>query len=327
MKIVMPIAGKGTRLRPHTHVIPKSLIRVAGKPIISYIIDQVQNIDFSEIIFIIGHLGDQIQDYLRHTYKFPMKFVRQMDYHGLGHAIDHAKDSFHVDDSMLVLLGDIIFTADIPAVVQSKNNMIGVMKVADPKKFGVVTINQHDFVTSMVEKPENPPSNWAIAGIYYFQSAYKLFDSIGYLMNQKIQTRNEYQLTDAMIQMMDDGEKFKVFNVPEWYDCGEKESLLDTNKIMLERYATNNKVPGSIIVPPVFIGKDVTIENSIIGPNVAITEGSFVKNSIIKNSILGIETTVENVNLENSLIGDNASLTEAPREFNIGPDSEMIFTQ
>lgn len=327
MKIVMPIAGKGTRLRPHTHVVPKSLIRVAGKPIISYILDQVMDIEFSEIIFIIGHLGDQIQEYLRQTYKFPMKFIRQTEHHGLGHAIDHARDEFKVDDSALILLGDIIFTADIPAVVRSKTNMLGVMKVSDPRKFGIVTINAHDQVTAMVEKPENPPSNWAIAGIYYFQSAYKLFDSIAYIMSQKIQTKNEYQLTDAMIQMMEDGDKFKVFNVPEWYDCGERESLLETNQIMLDRFATDSKIPGSIIIPPVFIGKDVTIENSIIGPNVSITEGSYVRNAIIKNSILGLDTTVENVILENSLIGDNASLSEAPREFNVGPDSEMIFAK
>jgi glucose-1-phosphate thymidylyltransferase len=327
MKIIMPIAGKGTRLRPHTHVTPKSLIRVAGKPIISYIIEQVQGIDFSEIIFIIGHLGDQMKGFLRGTYDFPMKFVKQTDYHGLGHAIDHARDEFKEDEPVLILLGDIIFTADIAKIVESETNMLGIMQVEDPRKFGIVMVDKQGYVTNMIEKPDNPASDLAIAGIYYFQSAYQLFDAIKYIMAEKIKTRNEYQLTDAMKRMMYQGHKFKTFNVPEWYDCGEKYSLLDTNRVMLERYATNDKVPGSIIVPPVFIGNDVNIENSIIGPNVSISEGSCVKHCVVRNSILGVETSVENTLLDNSLIGDHSTLSEASRELNIGPDSEIIFTK
>ncbi len=327
MKIIMPIAGRGTRLRPHTHATPKSLIRVAGKPIISYIIEQIQGIEFSEIIFIIGHLGDQIRDYLLETYHFPMKFVRQVEYHGPGHAVEHAKEHFKEDESALILLGDIIFSADISAVTESQENCIGIMKVDNPKKFGIVMIDKNNMVTNMIEKPEVPPTNLAISGIYYFKSAYKLFDAIKFIMTEKIKTMNEYQLTDAMKRMMYKGDKFKVFNVPEWYDCGEKYSLLDTNRVMLERYATNDRIPGSIIIPPVFIGNNTRIENSIIGPNVSVTEGSSVKNAIIRNSILGFETTVENTMLENSLIGDNSYLSEAPREFNIGPDSEIIFTK
>lgn len=273
MKIIMPIAGKGTRLRPHTHVIPKSLIRVAGKPIIGYIMEQVQNIDFSEIIFIIGHLGDQIKSYLRATYHSPMKFIRQTDYNGLGHAIDQAKGEFTQDEPVLILLGDIIFSADIGGIINSETNMIGTMTPDDPRKYGIVMVDKNGYVTNMIEKPETPPSNLAIAGIYYFTSAYKLFDSIKHIIDEKIKTRDEYQLTDAMKTMMYRGDKFKVFNVPEWYDCGEKETLLQTNKIMLERHATNDKIPGSIIVPPVFIGNDTTIENSIIGPYVSISEG------------------------------------------------------
>jgi len=327
MKVIMPIAGKGTRLRPHTHVTPKSLIRVAGKPIIGYIMEQLQNIDFSEIIFIIGHLGDQIRDYLKSTYDFPMRFIRQVDFMGLGHAIIQAKEEFKKDESVLILLGDIIFTADIAGIVSSEHNIIGYMKPDDPRKYGIIMVDKDGFVTNMVEKPDIPPSNLAIAGIYYFTSAYRLFDSIQHIIEEKIKTHDEYQLTDAMKTMMYHGEKFKVFLVPEWYDCGEKSSLLATNKIMLERHATNDKIAGSIIIPPVFIGNDTSIENSIIGPYVSISEGSIVRNAIIKNSILGVETVVENALLESSLIGDNSYLSEVPKEFNIGPDSEIIFTK
>ena len=205
--------------------------------------------------------------------------------------------------------------------------MLGVMKVDDPKRFGIVMFDDKGYVINMIEKPEKPLTNTAIAGIYFFQSAYRLFDGIQYIINEKIMTRDEYQLTDAMKRMMYQGDKFKVFDVPEWYDCGEKASLLETNKIMLSRYATNDKVRGSIIVPPVFIGNETVIENSIIGPNVSISEGSTVKNSIISNSILGKETIVESTILDGSLIGDNTYLAEKPSEFNIGPDSEMIFTK
>lgn len=327
MKIIMPIAGKGTRLRPHTHVVPKSLIRVAGKPIISYIIEQTEGVPFSEIIFIIGHLGDQIRSYLKSTYNFPMKFIRQTEYNGLGHAIYQARDAFKEDEPVLILLGDIIFTVDIKSFAGSDYNELGVMAVDDPRSYGIVTLDKSGVVTNMIEKPERPPTNIAIAGIYYFKSAFKLFESIKYIIDENIKTRNEYQLTDAMKRMMFTGEKFRTFNVPEWYDCGEKESLLDTNRIMLSRYATNNKIPGSIVIPPVFLGKDVEVENSIIGPNVSVSEGSSIKNAVISNSILGAETNVENIVLNRSLIGDNAILSQTPAEFNIGPDSELMFTR
>jgi glucose-1-phosphate thymidylyltransferase len=327
MKIIMPIAGKGTRLRPHTHVVPKSLIRVAGKPIINYIMDQIQGINFSDIIFIIGHLGDQIRGYLTENYQFPMRFIRQIDFHGLGHAIFQARDAFPKDEPILILLGDIIFTMNVHDIMKAETNMLGVMKVADPRSYGIVMTDENGIVTNMMEKPEKPPTNIAIAGIYYFQSAHKLFASIEHIIREKIMTRGEYQLTDAMKHMMYNGEKFKTFDVPEWYDCGEKDSLLDTNRVMLDRYATNDRVSGSIVIPPVFIGNNCDIRNSILGPNVSISEGSTVVNSIISNSILGIETSVENTILESSLIGDNAFLAEKPREFNIGPDSEMIFTK
>ncbi len=328
MKIIMPVAGKGTRLRPHTHAIPKALIRVAGKPIISHIIEQLLGLNYSEFIFIIGHLGDQIRDYLE--YKYPnvnMKFIRQREYKGLGHAIYQSKSAFKEDEPMLVVLGDIIFSADVVSAAESDYNMVGVMEVEDARKFGIVMVDKNDMVTNMIEKPDNPPTNLAITGLYYFKSAHTLFTSIEYIIQEKIKTRNEYQLTDAMKNMMYGGEKFRIFRVPEWYDCGAKDSLLETNEIMLARYGTNDSVYGSIIVPPVFIGNNVIIENSIIGPNVSVSEDSVIRNSIVKSSILGVGATVENTILERSLIGDYAYLHQASVEFNIGPDSEIIYTK
>lgn len=328
MKVIMPVAGKGTRLRPHTHSIPKALIRVAGKPIISYIIEQLLKLDISEFVFIIGHLGEQIRSYLEEEYpKVNMKFIRQKEYNGLGHAIYQAKRAYKEDEDMLIVLGDIIFKTDLEAAMSKGHNMIGVMEVTDPSRFGIVTIDKKNIVTSMVEKPDDPPSNLAITGLYYFKSAYNLFDSVEYLIEEDIKTRGEYQLTDAMKNMMTAGDTFETFDVPEWYDCGAKESLLDTNEIMLRHRSNNNQIKGSVIIPPVFVGKNVLIVNSIIGPNVSISEGSEVRNSIIKESILGVNSTVKNTILEKSLIGDYAYLKQTAIEFNIGPDSEMIFTR
>jgi glucose-1-phosphate thymidylyltransferase len=178
----------------------------------------------------------------------------------------------------------------------------------------------------MIEKPDNPPTNLAITGIYHFKSSERLFNSIEYIIKEKIKTRNEYQLTDAMKHMMYGGEKFQVFDVSEWYDCGAKESLLATNEIMLARYGTNDNITGNIIIPPVFVGKDCVVENSIIGPNVSLANNATVRNSIVKSSVLGIGSTVENTILDSSIIGDYAYLHQAAMEFNIGPDSEIIFT-
>lgn len=327
MKIIMPVAGKGTRLKPHTHVTPKALIRVAGKPIINYIIDQFSLLDPSEVIFIIGHLGDQIRNQITNDYDFPMKFIRQTEYSGLGHAIYQAKDAFKEDEDILVLLGDIIFSADLKTTVTNGENSIGVMEVENPTQFGVVEQDKNGFVQSMVEKPENPPSNLAIAGIYYFKSSHELFDSIEYLIDNDIRTRGEFQLTDAMRHMMQNQTRFRTFRVPEWFDCGEKKSLLETNNIMLSRYGNNPQTEGNIIVPPVYIGKDVFLKNAIIGPNVSISDNSSIINSLVKESIIGEGAFIENTILSKSLIGDNVYFLEASREFNIGPDSEIILAK
>ncbi len=328
MKIIMPVAGKGSRLRPHTHSIPKALIRVAGQPIINHIIDQIKDIEsLSEVIFIIGHLGNQIQEYVQYKHDMPMKFVRQREYMGLGHAVYQAKKYFSKDEDVLVLLGDIIFQADLKAATAADHNMIGVMEVKDARKFGVVTTDARGYVTDMLEKPENPPSNLAISGIYYFKSSAELFGAIEYIMDQNIRTKNEYQLTDAMRQMLQQGSKFQTFMAGELYDCGNKNALLETNRIMLEKLDGHYSIPGSIIIPPVFIGKNAVIENSIIGPNVAISHDSTVRNCIVKNSILGKGATLENTILDTSFIGDNAYLIQSTVEFNIGPDSEIIFNK
>lgn len=322
----MPVAGKGTRLRPHTHATPKALIRVAGKPIISHIIEEFEKLDVTEVIFIIGHLGDQIRDYIQDHYDFKMTFIRQLEYNGLGHAIHQAKKRFKEDEDVMVLLGDIIFRADLEGVSKSGQNQLGVMEVDEPQKFGIVTLDEKKRITSMIEKPEDPPTNLAITGMYYFKSSETIFSALDYIIDNDIRTRNEFQLTDAMRHMMESGEDFSAFNVPEWYDCGSKPVLLETNEIMLAKYGTTDHVHGSIIIPPVFVAEGAVVKNSIVGPNVSVSREAQICNSIVKNSVLGVGSTVENCVIEDSLIGDYAYLHQAYQEFNIGNDSEIIFT-
>lgn len=323
MKIIIPVAGVGSRLRPHTHVTPKSLIRVAGKPIIDYILSQCLTLNFSEIVFIIGHLGDQIKNFIKTHYSFPMKFVRQTEFKGLGHAIYQARTLFAQDEDVVILLGDIIFNAHLSSIVGAKENMLGVMTVSDPRRFGVVMTDDEGYVTNLIEKPENPLSNIVIGGVYYFKSAYALFEAINYLFEHTITTKNEYQLTDAIKRLMYSGEKVRTFPISDWYDCGEKDALLETNEHLLKQTNLQVRIPGSIIIPPVFIHESVEVKHSIIGPNVSISEGCVIRNAIISHSILGSDATVENAILTRSLIGDNAYFCEAPREMNIGPDSEI----
>ncbi|MGC8765447.1 MAG: sugar phosphate nucleotidyltransferase [Brevinematia bacterium] len=324
MKIIIPVAGRGTRLRPHTYVLPKPLIRVAGRPIIDYIIEQFTGVDFSEIIFIIGHLGEQIKNYLIDRYSFPMKFVKQQHFSGLGHAIFQSKSEFETDEPVLIVLGDLIFRANIKDITSKDNNQIGVMHPDDPRKFGIVIADKNGYVKNMVEKPETPPSNLAIAGIYYFLSSEGLFNAIEHLINNNIKTKGEYQLTDAMHYMLKNGESFQIYHIDEWFDCGEKESLLKTNEVLLKKMDLDYDLKGNIVIPPVFIGEKCEIRNSIIGPNVSISEGAIIKNSIIKNSIIGIESTIENAILDRSLVGDNSYIMDNSIELNIGPDSELI---
>jgi glucose-1-phosphate thymidylyltransferase len=280
-------------------------------------------LNFSEIIFIIGHLGDQIKSFIKKHYSFPMRFVRQTDFKGLGHAIYQARQSFDQDEDVIILLGDIIFNAHLSEIAMAQDNMLGVMEVSDPRRFGVVMLDDKGYVTNLIEKPENPPTNIVIGGVYYFRSAFALFEAINYLFEHNITTKNEYQLTDAIKRLMYTGEKVKTFRISDWYDCGEKEALLETNEHLLKQANIQVRVPGSIIIPPVYIHETVEVVNSIIGPNVSISEGSVIKNAIISHSIIGSDATVENAILTRSLIGDNAYLCEAAREMNIGPDSEI----
>jgi glucose-1-phosphate thymidylyltransferase len=331
MKVIIPVAGMGKRLRPHTHTNPKPMLNVAGKPMIHYIVEQIINDKISsEFVFITGYLSGKIEEYLNNTFseKADFQYFEQKDQKGLGHAVHHAKASFTKNEDALIVLGDTLFDVDLKTFVNNKYSVIGVKEVDDPKRFGVVEMDDNDNVIRFVEKPKSKkvsPSNEAIVGLYYIKNSNALFSSLEKIMSENITTSGEYQLTDALQEMLSTGEKFKTFNVEGWLDCGNADTLLETNRYLLKKLYCKKKynIKGSRIIKPVFIGKNVKIKDSEIGPFATINDNCRIINSKIKNSIIGSGTTIEDSKLQNSIVGKTSSIKKIKNTLNIGDNSEI----
>jgi glucose-1-phosphate thymidylyltransferase len=324
MKAIIPVAGEGTRLRPHTHTVPKPLLRVAGKPILGHILDDAVKIGINDIVLIVGYRGQDIVDYVRANYDVRVNFVEQEVRLGLGHAI-HLARKYVGSEPVLIVLGDSIVKGDFKKMTSSDVNFIGVKRVAEPQRFGVVHL-EGDRIVDLVEKPEQPQSDLAAVGIYYIKDSPALFAALDSIISSETRTKGEFQLTDALNLMIKDGVELKAFEIDSWFDCGKPETLLETNRALLELSAPGLGVPGSIIVHPVFVAPDAVVEASVIGPYVSIAEKAVVKRSIIRNSIIGESASVEDGLLDSSLIGDNATVRGTFKRLNVGDSSEIDFT-
>lgn len=326
MKIIIPVAGIGSRLRPHTHTVPKVLIKVAGKTIIEHILDELLKLDhrFNEIIFVVGHLGDQIKKFINSKYKKKIKlsYVKQEQRKGVGHAIYLAKQYIN-DDPVFIILGDTILKANFNYIIKSKNNYIGVKEVDDPRRFGIVFTDKNNNITKFIEKPERPVSNLAMVGIYLIQNFKALLSKLEYLIQNNIKTKGEFQITDALQLMLKGEEKFKTFKINKWLDCGKPETLLSTNRELLEEHSTKKKFKTVIINPPVYISGSAFIKDSVIGPYVSIGDGAVIKSSIIQNSIIDDNAEINKLVLDNSIIGNDALVKGVFRHLNIGDSSEV----
>lgn len=331
MKVIIPVAGFGTRLRPHTLHNPKVLLNVGGKPMIHYIIEQlIKDRIATSIILITGFLGDKIKDYLDNTFDFKFDYVEQAEAKGLGHAVYCAKSVFkNKNDETLIILGDTLFDVDLKKMVSGKDSVIGVKVVEDPRRFGVVEKDKDGYITRFVEKPaskEVSPSNEAIVGLYYLKNSKSLFGSLEYIMKNNITVKGEFQLTDALENMISKNERMRTFYVNGWLDCGKPETLLETNRYLLnknKKQKSKNNFPNTKIIEPVFIGKNVKIENSVIGPYTTINDEAYIKNSIISDSILERKAVVENCSLTDSLIGEGASVRRDILKISLGNYSEI----
>ena len=323
MKVIIPAAGAGTRLRPHTHTTPKALVQVAGKPILGHILDRLSVLDVEEFIFIIGYMGEKIKNYVDTHYCFKTTYVEQKQRLGLGYAINLARDC--VDGQpVLITLDDTILEVDLTTIVQDACSSIGAREVDEPKRFGIIEL-ENGFIKRLVEKPENPPTNIAIVGVYYIQNSPLLFECLQEIIDKDIRTQNEYQLTDGLQLMLEKGEKMKAVPIDGWYDCGKPESLLATNRYLLQKQSNhyNLNLSDSILIPPVYIANTALIKNSVIGPFVSIAGGSRINQSIIQDSIINENAKVENVLLSESLIGENAIVSGRYSRLNVGDSSQI----
>ncbi len=323
MKAIIPVAGVGSRLRPHTYTLPKVLLNVAGKPIIGHIIDKIIEEGIHEAIVIVGYLGDMIEEYLTKNYDIKFTFIEQEERLGLGHAIYMTKAHLG-EEPVLIILGDTVFEVDLSSVWKREHSALGVKEVEDPRRFGVVEV-QNGFVTKLVEKPEHPTSNLAVVGLYYIKSPQLLISCLEHNIMHNLRTKGEFQLTDALQMMIERGEKFSIFPVEGWYDCGKPETLLQTNEKLLKSKSRYKEIFGCVINPPVFIAEDAEIENSIIGPFATIGSKAVVKDSMIQRSIIGECARVTAMLLRESIVGNNARVQGNFRRINLGDSSEVDF--
>jgi len=327
MKAIIPVAGAGTKLRPHSYTQPKALIPLAGKTVLSIIVDQLREAGINEYIFIVGYLGDKIRDYVEAKYPdLQAHYVQQIDRQGIGHAIKLARDIVN-NEEVFVVLGDTICEYDIQEVANSPFSMLGVRKVDDPREFGVAEMDDEGYIDHVVEKPQIPKSNMALVGIYKIKETELLFQCLENNFVQGLRSHGEYSLTDALDCMLKKGAKFKPFKVESWFDCGRKETLLESNATLLKKFAPQNPTEyhfeNTVIIHPVSIGEGCDIKNSIIGPNVTIGENTTVNYSILRNSIIGSFSNLYDIVLEASIIGSDSGLRGETRRLNIGDNTSI----
>jgi len=335
MKIIVPMAGKGSRLRPHTLTVPKPLIPIAGKPIVQRLVEDIAKVageKIEEVAFIIGDFGAEVEaSLLKIAEKLGAKgtIYHQLEPLGTAHSIKCAEES--MQGNVVIAYADTLFRADFTLDTNS-DGVIWVKKVDDPSAFGVVKLDDYGFITDFIEKPQTFVSDLAIIGIYYFNSAEKLMSEINHIMDNNIKVSGEYQLTTALENLRQAGAKFSLGKVDDWMDCGNKNATVETNGKILEyekdqftEYPQSANIQNSLIIQPCYIGEGVEISNSKIGPYVSLGKGTKVINSNIDNSLIQEKTVIDHGNLSNSMIGSSAHYFGVAREISLGDFSVLDF--
>jgi len=325
MKVIIPLAGKGTRLRPHTHVVPKPMLKVAGRPVMSYVMDDVLKLgNVEQVVYITGHLKEKVESYVRKAYDIPSVFIEQQVQDGTAGAIALARE--YADQPVLIIFVDTIFDADLSIIkTTDADGIIWTEEVEDYQRFGVVVTDADGFMTRIVEKPNTPISKRANIGLYYIRNYKLLYEGIDHVLKQP-PNKGEYYLTDAFQYMIDHGAKIQVVDVEGWHDAGQLETLLDTNRTMLEKGRARRPATlgeGATIVEPVYIEEGVTIEHSTVGPNVSIGAGSIVRSSTISDAVIGENASVTGSNLRRAFLGDAVIVEGMNGSLNIGDHSEI----
>jgi glucose-1-phosphate thymidylyltransferase len=322
MQVIIPLAGKGTRLRPHTHLVPKPLLKVAGRPVMDWVMDRLEELDITELIFITGHLKEQVEDFARKRYRIPSRYIEQKVQDGTAGAINLARP--YVKGPILIIFVDTVFEADLGLVNRTDaDGIIWAKEVEDYQRFGVVVTDAQGYMTRIVEKPSTPISKLANIGLYYIKAVDSLWQGIDHVLASPA-NKGEWYLTDAFQWMIEHGKRIFTAEVGGWYDCGKLDTLLETNEILLQKGAARRvNFPGVTIHDPVYIEEGVTIERSEIGPNVSVEKGSKISGSRIRHSIIGRDARLSGVELEQSLLGNGVVLEGFRGSASLGDHSEL----
>jgi glucose-1-phosphate thymidylyltransferase len=325
MKVIIPLAGKGTRLRPHTHLVPKPMLKVAGRPVMSYVMDDVMKLGgVEQVVYITGHLKDKVEAYARATWPVPSVFVEQAVQDGTAGAVNLALP--YIDGPVMIIFVDTIFDTDLSVVNTSDaDGIIWVKEVEDYQRFGVVVSDDHGNMTKIVEKPSTPISKRANIGLYYIRNWKLLAEGIAHVLTQPT-NKGEYYLTDAFQYMIEHGARIHVVDVEGWYDAGKLDTLLETNQAMLEKRGLQ-RIPdgfsGATIIPPVYIEDGVTASDATIGPNVSIGAGSRIVGSTVRDTVMGDGCVITGSTLHDSMLGNGVLLTGAKGSMTLGDSAEL----
>lgn len=332
MNIIIPMAGMGKRMRPHTLTVPKPLLPVAGKPIVQRLVEDLAketNEKIEEIAFVVGRFGEEAEKSLisvAESLGAKGKIFYQDEPLGTGHAILCAAES--LKGNVIVAFADTLFVADIK-IDRNLDGVIWVNHVKNPEQFGVVKMGPDGFISDMIEKPKDFVSDMAIIGIYYFKDGENLRNELQYLIDNNIKEKGEYQLTNALANMKNKGLKFAPAAVTEWLDCGNYQSTVFTNQRVLENkkhenlVSTSAKLVNSVVIPPSYIGDNVVIENSVVGPYASIGDHCHIKQSVVSNSIVQKQTMIEHANVCNSMVGNSVHYIGKPDELSLGDYSVL----
>lgn len=323
--IILPVAGFGTRLRPHTWSKPKPLVSVAGKAMLAHVLDRVMPVNPGKIVFITGYLGKQIEDWARANYPdTELAFVEQPQMLGQSDAIYRTRE--HCHDDALMLFPDAIFEADFSGLTERDvtGGVAFTKFVEDPSAYGVALLDDNGKITRLIEKPQEPVSNEAVIGIYYFKQVQDLYSAIEEQIAKDIKTKGEYFIADAIQIMIDRGQDFEIQRIDTWEDCGNAEALLDTNRYLLAAEPPSPaQRPGSLIVPPSYVHRDAILEDAVIGPYASVGAGTVVRNSVIRDSIVEENAEIVDCILQRSVIGSKTVVHGSARSINLGDNGKV----
>jgi glucose-1-phosphate thymidylyltransferase len=326
MKLILPVAGKGTRLRPHTHTKAKSLVKVAGKTVLEHIVERLLKVPAEELIFITDENGAQIEQFMAEQFpELNCSYIVQQERLGPAHAVALAAPRISAGDDVLVVFNDTIFVTDLTQIAElcrEADGLIYSKEVEDYQRFGVNVVEQ-GLIVDMVEKPDTPISRLAQVGLYYLKDGKGFMAYLEETIRSGETVKGEYYLPPVFMRMIRDGLKFRAPEIDAWLDCGKPETLLETNRYLLQgRHACcSGTVVDTVIIEPVSIADGATVRGCILGPNVSVAAGTVIEESIVKDSIINADCQVRSMNLRSSIIGDEVRLVGTPRRMNIGDHS------